>query len=67
MILKNSSGKEKKFKLLLCINYNKNNYYIYEDVINEQIYCGKEEDSLLVPINDLEYELVDKIYESLNN
>ena len=65
MIIENSKGTKKEFKLLFKIEKDNNIYLIYQDSYNEQIYAGKKIDDNLKKLNDNEVELINNILKKI--
>lgn len=67
MILKNSNGKEREFKILLKIEKDKEKYAIYKDYLTNNLYAGKIKKNKLVILTDEEYIYINNIYERIES
>ena len=65
MILQNSKGIKKEFKLLFKIENDKNTYLIYQDNYNKQVYAGKKTEDNLKKLNDKEVELINNLLKKI--
>ena len=65
MILKNSKGKEKEFKLLFELEKDKNKYIVYKDEKTNNIYAGKQKKDDLCKIDESEYDFLNKVLEKM--
>ncbi len=66
MILRNSKGQERNFKILFKIEQNNNCYYIYEDYLTSRCYVGKKDCDKLKKINNEEMTLIKALLEKVN-
>ena len=66
MILRNKKGNEKNLKLLIEVERNNKKYLIYEDVFTLNIYSGRLDGNILVPLDDDEYKLVNNIFKKIS-
>ena len=65
MIIENSKGTKKEFKLLFKIEKDKNTYLIYQDNYSKQVYAGKQTEGNLKKLNDNEVELINNILKKI--
>ncbi len=65
MLLKNSKGKERNFKLLMKAKHNNKEYIIYQDVITNKVYAGLKEENKLKKINKDEINYLNKMIERI--
>lgn len=66
MILKNSKGKERNFKLLFKLEYKNNTYLTYKDPISGKFYSGKLKGNTLKSLNEEEMIRMNKVLERIN-
>ncbi len=66
MILKNSKGKERNFKVILRLEKNNEDYLIYQDEISGKYYGGKVVSDKLKSLKDEEIAMLNKILERIN-
>ena len=66
MILRNSKGYERNFKVLFKIEYQNNCYLVYEDFITGKCYAGLKDSNHLKKVSKDDLLLVDKILEGVN-
>ena len=68
MIIKNSKGHEKEFKLLMEVEKNDIKYIVYQDINNSNnIYAGKYEDKSIKKISSNEYQFLDKLLNEIKD
>jgi len=65
MILKNKKDIERTFKELLKIEINDNKYIVYQDINTLNIYSGRIEGNYLKPLNDNEFEYINKVLDKV--
>ena len=65
MIIENSKGIKKEFKLLFKIEKDDSIYLIYQDIYNEQIYAGKQNKNNLKKLNDKEVDLINNLLKKI--
>lgn len=65
MILKNNNGIERNFKILFELENDNKKYIIYEDFNTLNIYCGRKEENILKPLDDKEFDLINKLIEKM--
>ena len=61
MIIENSKGIKKEFKLLFKIEKDNNTYLIYQDTYSKQVYAGRQSNSNLKKLNDKEVDLINNL------
>lgn len=64
MILRNKKNIERNFKEILKIEIENNKYIVYQDINTLNIYSGRIEGNYLKPLNDEEFNSINKV---LNN
>ena len=65
MILQNSKGTKKEFKLLFKIENDKNTYLIYQDNYSKQVYAGKQKEDNLKKLNDKEVIMINELLQKI--
>ena len=65
MIIENSKGTKKEFKLLFKIEKDDSNYLIYQDNYSKQIYAGKQNKNNLKKLNDKEVDLINNLLKKI--
>lgn len=65
MIIQNSKGTKKEFKLLFKIENDKNTYLIYQDNYSKQVYAGKQTEDNLKKLNDKEVIMVNELLKKI--
>ena len=65
MIIENSKGTKKEFKLLFKIEKDDSNYLIYQDNYSKQIYAGKQNKNNLKKSNDKEVDLINNLLKKI--
>ncbi len=65
MILRNSKGHERNFKILFKIEYNNKCYYVYEDYITSKNYVGIIDGEYLKKVSLDEIAFIKKILEKV--
>ena len=65
MIIENSKGTKKEFKLLFKIEKDNNTYLIYQDNYSKQIYAGKKIEDNLKKLNDKEVDLINNLLKKI--
>ena len=65
MILENSKGKERNFKILFELHKNDSNYIVYQDITSTNIYAGKEKNNKLLVVNDEELDFLNNILDKM--
>ena len=66
MILKNSKGQERNFKMLFKIEINDNIYFVYEDNITKKCYSGLKDGNKLKKIDKKNIMLLEEIIKKVN-
>ncbi len=66
MILRNSKGRERNFKILFKIEHENNTYIVYEDYMTGKCYVGCIKDGNLNKLPKEEIDFVLKILEKVN-
>ena len=67
MILRNSKGLEKNFKIILEVEKNKTKYIVYQDEKSNNIYAGKLLKDEIKAINKDEYEFLSNILDKMKD
>jgi len=67
MILKNKAGKEKEFKIIYEIKKQNHTYILYKDMVTEYVYGGKLIDEVLIPLNEMEYDWLNKLFKKFRS
>ncbi len=65
MIIENSKGIKKEFKLLFKIEKDNNIYLIYQDNYSKQAYAGKQNKDNLKKLNDKEIDLINNLLKKI--
>lgn len=65
MIIENSKGIKKEFKLLFKIEKDNNTYLIYQDTYNKQVYAGKQKEDKLKKLNNNEVDLINNLLKKI--
>lgn len=66
MILRNKNNNERNVELLLKIEKDKNNFYIYKDSVTGNIYISKKIKNKLVGLTEEELSNIEKIYQKID-
>lgn len=65
MIIENSKGIKKEFKLLFKIEKDDTIYLIYQDIYSKQIYAGKKNKENLKKLNNNEVNLINNLLKKI--
>ena len=65
MILRNSKGKERHFKVLFKLDKNGKTYIVYQDEMSGKYYGGLLKENKLKVLNDDEMMMINKVLERI--
>ena len=65
MIIENSKGIKKEFKLLFKIEKDNSIYLIYQDNYSKQVYAGKQNKDNLKKLNNKEVDLINNLLKKI--
>lgn len=66
MILKNKKETERTFKVLFEIEKNDKVYVVYKDINTLNIYGGRKEGSVLKPLINEEYDIINDVLNKIS-